>query len=27
MRQTVRTVKRDHGALDRQGLVALIGIL
>lgn len=27
MRQTVRTVKRDHRELDRRGLVALVGIL
>jgi 3-methyladenine DNA glycosylase AlkD len=27
MRQTVRTVKRDHGELDRRGLIALVGSL
>jgi len=27
MRQTVRAVKRQHGGLDRQRLVALVGIL
>jgi 3-methyladenine DNA glycosylase AlkD len=27
MRQTVRTVKREHGGLDRHGLVGLVAIL